>query len=251
MIKRRQKGWDVLNEFDMLFEDALAQFLKDERSMSLFAPQLPANADRAMDTLTITPAAENRVEVPFGEMIRMAEASCVTVITEAGHGSGAVIDSEGYVLSAHHVVDGTSDIEVLFSNGLRQKASIVFSDAAYDLVLLDISGSGYRPIGLHVDDDAELGDDVLTIGTPVDRSLGQSVAKGVISGKRVLEGQEFIQTDLAVSPGNSGGPLLNKNGAVIGVIQSKMIGKGIEGVGSAMPMHLVVERLGLRIAGAP
>jgi S1-C subfamily serine protease len=73
------------------------------------------------------------------------------------------------------------------------------------------------------------------------------VSKGILSGKRKIEDRIYLQTDLAVNPGNSGGPLINEHGEVIGIVQSKLVGKGIEGLGFAVPMQVVMERLKLRI----
>jgi S1-C subfamily serine protease len=88
-----------------------------------------------------------------------------------------------------------------------------------------------------------LGDVVYIIGTPADTLLSQSVSKGVLSGQRDFDGAEYLQTDAKVNPGNSGGALLNSKGELIGVVSSKYIGFGIEGIGFAVPISKLEEKL--------
>lgn len=248
----RQRGGYVQSDNITAFEDALIQFISD----SAFVQLVRDNTTPLLPTQPLTDTTDayfsvKRYSPPafktMSEMIRYADKSCVTVITDAGHGSGVIIDSEGYVLSAQHVVDGANRVEVQFSDGLRQDATILFADVDHDLVLLDIAGSGFKPLPITSSDSTGLGDEVVTIGTPADIALGQSVSKGILSGKRKIEDRIYLQTDLAVNPGNSGGPLINEHGEVIGIVQSKLVGKGIEGLGFAVPMQVVMERLKLRI----
>lgn len=245
VIKRRQKGWDTLGEFDVVFDDALAGLLGNAQFQSLMQASNSAPAMQVSDTIRISPGDP----IPSGRaaMIDRSERSCVTVLTDDGHGSGVIIDPEGYVLSAYHVVHGATHIEVLFSNGLRQNASIIVSDPESDMVLLDISGSGYAPAPVLTGGDVRQGDDVITIGTPADPLLGQSISKGVVSGKRKIDELDYIQTDLAVNPGNSGGPLFNERGEVIGIIVSKLVGRGIEGLGFAVPIDQALGVLRIKV----
>jgi S1-C subfamily serine protease len=234
------------------FEDALVQLLGDTAFISLLRSDATVPLTGVADTVEVSQTFSvkpvlNPEFKDLGDMVRYADRSCVTIITDGGHGSGAIISSEGWVLSAQHVVDGTNRIEVQFSDGLRQDASILFADVVHDLVLLDIAGSGYRALPIALADNTRLGDEVVTIGTPADLALGQSVSKGILSGKRKIEERVFIQTDVAVNPGNSGGPLLNARGEIIGVVQIKLIGEGIEGLGFAVPIEEAVKRLNLRV----
>jgi len=248
-VHRQREGY-VQSDNINAFEDALIAFLKEgsfvelvrtnTSSLPLIAPTVDsANVSFKLERNSI-PAFKS-----MGEMIRYADRSCVTIITDAGHGSGVIIGREGWVLSAQHVVDGTNRVEVQFSDGLRQDASILYANVEYDVVLLDIAGSGYRPLPLAINDSTGIGDEVVTIGTPADVALGQSASKGILSGKRKIADKVYLQTDVAVNPGNSGGPLLNAQGEVIGIVQSKLVGKGIEGLGFAVPIERVMELLKL------
>ena len=234
------------------FEDALVKFLNNGKFVDLvkeakdsrFKPEKTALIEGEVVKI-------NRPTIPqfenISELIKHANQSCVTIITDGGHGSGAIIDEEGYVLSAYHVVEGANRIQVKFSSGLLLDANIIADDKQNDMVLLDIIGSGYKSLPLAINAKSSPGDEVITIGTPADLSLGQSVAKGIISGRREIGNIEYIQTDMAVSPGNSGGPLLNFKGEIIGVIQSKIISEGVEGIGMAIPVEVAVKCLNLKI----
>ncbi len=183
----------------------------------------------------------------FGELIKAVAPSCVTIITDGGHGSGAIIDPRGYILTANHVVDGTNSIIIKFENGIELTAKLVRSDFDADVALLKIEGNNFKAVPISLDE-VNLGEEAYTIGTPVEIELGQSISKGMISGKRLIENQTYIQLDMSVSPGNSGGPLLNSKGEIIGIIQKKMVGKGIEGVGFAIPIKKAIQVIGVSVA---
>ncbi|HKK66616.1 MAG TPA: trypsin-like peptidase domain-containing protein, partial [Bacteroidales bacterium] len=89
------------------------------------------------------------------------------------------------------------------------------------------------------------GADVYSIGTGVDVSLGQSLSKGIISGKRQIGLSEYLQTDVTINPGSSGGALVGKDGELLGIVSAKMMGVGIEGIGFAIPVKTLVKSLNL------
>lgn len=251
--RNRQRAGFVESDNLTAFEDALIKFLDEGSFVELVRTNttpVPMGA-MALDSASITSFTVQRPTIPLfknlGEMIRYADRTCVTLITDGGHGSGVIISNEGWVLSAQHVVEGTNRVEVQFSDGLRQDATILFADLQNDLVLLDIAGSGYKALPLAVNDSTGIGDEVITIGTPADVALGQSVSRGILSGKRKVDDRVYLQTDVAVNPGNSGGPLLNAQGEVIGIVQSKLVGEGIEGLGFAVPIARVLEVLRLNL----
>jgi S1-C subfamily serine protease len=239
------------NQIDA-FEDALWKFLRAGDFTDLLRNAGPdTGGGFAAADGSVAPTRVARTKNPafksISEMIKHADKACVTIITDDGHGSGVIIDPEGFALSAYHVVEGSKRIEAQFSDGLRQEARVLVHDMANDLVLLDITGSGFRALPLGKDEDNTMGDEVITIGTPADVQLGQSVSKGILSGKRRIEEKVYLQTDVAVSPGNSGGPLLNATGEVIGIIQGKLVGKGLEGLGFAAPIERVMELMRIQV----
>ena len=92
---------------------------------------------------------------------------------------------------------------------------------------------------------AEIGADVFAIGTPADKELGQTVTKGIISARRKIEGHAFLQTDVSINGGNSGGALVARSGQLLGIVNAKLVGRGIEGIGFAIPAEQVSEALQL------
>ena len=236
----------------MVFEDALYEFLRNSSFYDLLN-----NTEVSIDYISAADSTGNPQRtiilpsVPhfekLSDMIKYANPACVTIITDGGFGSGVVINNEGYVLSAYHVVEGVNQIDVKFSSGLTLNAEIIAFDAANDIVLLDINGSGFPALPVSISEDIPLGEEVITIGTPASIDLGQSIARGLVSGKRLVDNRVYLQADISVSPGNSGGPLLNAQGEIIGIVQSKIVTEGVEGIGFALPMYRALERLNLKV----
>jgi S1-C subfamily serine protease len=179
-------------------------------------------------------------------MIQQTSNACVTIITDKGHGSGVVIDPSGLVLSAYHVIDDAAEVDVKFNNGITLRADILVYDDSSDVVLLKVQGKDFKYLSPTARNTG-LGTDVVTIGTPISPELGQSIARGIVSGRRLKDEIELIQIDMAVSPGNSGGPLLNKQGEIVGVVQSKIVDEGVEGIGFAIPIETALSRLRVTI----
>ena len=163
-----------------------------------------------------------------------------------GLGTGMIIDSQGHILTNHHVAGGATKIEVLLSNGNRYPAKLVGTDSKTDLAVIQISAKEPLPNVIFGDSDkVEVGQWVVAIGHP--RGLDQTVTQGIISAKH-RQGitdpssyQDFLQTDAAINPGNSGGPLLNLRGEVIGVnavIASES--GGFEGIGFTIPSNMAL-----------
>lgn len=155
----------------------------------------------------------------------------------SGVGSGFVIDAEGYVLTNHHVVDGAESIIVTFPDKREFKAKVIGSDQRTDVALVKIEGKGFPTLRIGDVTKTKVGQWVVAIGSPF--GLESSVTAGIISAKGRDTGEylPFIQTDVAVNPGNSGGPLLNLDGDVIG-INSQIYSRtgGFMGISFAIPI---------------
>jgi S1-C subfamily serine protease len=164
-------------------------------------------------------------------------------------GSGFVLDKEGHIVTNYHVIDGATSIEVRFSNDDTLKATLVGSDPSTDVALLkvDASADALTPLSLADSTRVEVGDPVVAIGTPF--GLERTVTTGIVSAlQRAVKApngysiDHVIQTDAAINHGNSGGPLLNTLGAVIGInsqIETGGSGDGNVGIGFAVPSNTV------------
>lgn len=176
------------------------------------------------------------------EIIKKCISSTVTVKTEKGHGSGFIITQDGYIVTNKHVVEDAKNIEVIFSNGFILYPQVIMESTNPDLALLKVDGKAFPVLALSVSEN-ETGDELIVIGTPKDISLGQTVSRGIISGKREFQGSIYIQTDASINPGNSGGPILNLKGEVIAVATYKTV--DAEGISFGIPIQDVIKTLNL------
>jgi putative serine protease PepD len=165
-------------------------------------------------------------------------------------GSGFVIDKAGYIVTNYHVVEGAQSVHVSFSNNDSMKAEIIGKDPATDVALLKVQASSraLKPLLLGNSDGVHVGDQVAAIGNPL--GLDRSITLGIVSAlHRSLTSPEgtpidrVIQTDAALNHGNSGGPLLNAEGKVVGVSSAISTGgsggEGNIGIGFAIPINTV------------
>ncbi|WP_322999310.1 DegQ family serine endoprotease [Castellaniella sp.] len=158
-----------------------------------------------------------------------------------GIGSGFILSSDGYVLTNNHVVDNSNGIFVTMTNGKEYKAKVIGTDARTDIALLKIDATGLTPLAIGDSDKLKKGQWVLAIGSPF--GLDSTVTAGIVSAINRDTGDylPFIQTDVAVNPGNSGGPLINLQGQVVG-INSQIISRsgGFMGISLAIPIDEVM-----------
>jgi S1-C subfamily serine protease len=184
------------------------------------------------------------------EMYDKYGAGVVRVDHDSGLGSGFVIDKEGHILTNAHVVDGAQgSISVSFSNNERVEAKVIGVDNATDVAVLkvDVPASALTVIPLGSSSDLQVGSPVVAIGNPFGQD--RTVTSGIISAmaRQIQAPNGFaingaIQTDAAINHGNSGGPLLDMNGKVIGInsqIDTGGTGDGNVGIGFAVPVDLV------------
>ncbi len=169
----------------------------------------------------------------------------VTIETDDGHGSGCFLSEDGYIVSNHHVAGvKTKKLKVILNDGSEYAAELVRSDAYSDLALLKISSDRkFKFLQAKKESKVRLGDKVRVIGTPADPQLGQTLTAGIISSLRKNNKLDLIQTDAHISPGNSGGALINANGDLVGIVSSKAMGIITEGIGFAIPVKYINERL--------
>ncbi len=159
-----------------------------------------------------------------------------------GQGSGVIVDEAGYVITNYHVVRGADEVVVELSDGRTiVGAKIVGGDPLTDVAVLKIDAGGLTAAPWGDSEELQVGDPVMAIGSPF--GLAQTVTAGIISAKgrrdiiKNLSFQDFLQTDAAVNPGNSGGPLVDLQGKVVG-INTAIVGHSYRGVSFAIPSQL-------------
>lgn len=160
-----------------------------------------------------------------------------------GLGSGFIISEDGAIVTNHHVIDGADTVRVTLTDGRKMDAKVIGSDPLTDIALLQIEAEGDLPaVTFGASDVIRAGDDVFAVGNPF--GLGGTVTSGIVSAtsRNINSGpyDEFIQTDAAINRGNSGGPLFNNQGEVIGVNTAIYSPDGGSvGIGFAVPSDLV------------
>lgn len=169
-----------------------------------------------------------------------------TRLVEKGSGSGAIFDASGYIFTNHHVVEGAAELVVKLANGQMVPGTLVGVDSYTDLAVVKINpadaGQGALPVvGFGNSSALRVGELAIAIGNPL--GLERTVTAGIISGLNraisVAEDRqmELLQTDAAINAGNSGGPLVNASGQVVGINTIKLAVEGVEGMGFAIPIN--------------
>jgi putative serine protease PepD len=214
-----------------------------------YAALSPSKGDTVVRQVTVAdsqPAASNGgLSVP--SIYRLANKGVVEVTTQQGQGSGFVYDAEGHVITNQHVVGGASSVSVKLWNGKSYDAQVLGTDPSTDLAVLKINAPASQLFPLALGDSSKIvvGDSVVAIGSPF--GLEETVTSGIVSAlHREMQSpngfaiDDSIQTDAAINHGNSGGPLINSQGKVIGVTsQIESDSGGSDGVGFAIPSNTV------------
>lgn len=169
-----------------------------------------------------------------------------------GIGSGFIINEEGYILTNYHVVKGAQEISVTLSNDVTTTAQIVNYDENQDVAMIKITDESVEipaTVELGDSDSLQPGEEVIAIGTPLSTELSSTVTKGIISATSRSVAVEsgvtmnLIQTDAAINAGNSGGPLVNTKGEVVGINSSKISGEAVEGIGFSIPINDIKDKI--------
>lgn len=163
-----------------------------------------------------------------------------------GIGTGIIVSSDGLILTNQHVVSSNpSSLTVTLIDGSEHSAEVLFSDETMDLAVIKIDATGLKAAALGNSDNVAVGETAIAIGNPLGLNYQRSVTAGIVSalGRSILLSQtqiaeNLIQTDAAINSGNSGGPLLNSAGEVIGINSYKM--QNGEGMGFAIPVNVVI-----------
>ena len=192
-------------------------------------------------------AAQTPLTAEEQNVIRVARHVTPTVVSivvpNFGSGSGAVIRRDGMILTNAHVVGSARQVQVGLADGRKVAGTVLGRDAGLDVAVVRIPVNDVPVAPLGNSDQLQVGQIAIAVGNPL--GLERTVTTGVISALnrpgRTLGGETFIQTDAAISPGNSGGPLVDSRGAVIGINTAELLGQGVQGLGFAIPINLAME----------
>lgn len=176
-------------------------------------------------------------------------------VQTSGEGTGIVVDDEGHILSNYHVISGAESVSVYAEDGRERSARVIFGDPATDIAILEVEDTaGLTPLALGESGLMEVGDPVIAVGNALGLDeTSPTVSVGIVSAlgrtietdQAVLE--DLIQTDAAINSGNSGGPLLNAAGEVIGI--NTAIASGAENIGFSISIDSVEEEIRQALSG--
>ncbi len=200
--------------------------LKTESQLKNLGSQI-GSIDEEITNLKFSASAD------FSSIIEDSIKSVVTIRTDISQGSGFIIADNGYVVTNAHVMEGAKAAGITTYDGKLHQVSKVGQNDVMDIILLKISDTSYNPLQLENSGNVQIGEKVIAIGNPL--GLQFSVSEGIVSGvdREGANGiQAYIQTDTALNPGSSGGPLIGTNGKVVGINNFKI--GGSENIGFAL-----------------
>jgi S1-C subfamily serine protease len=161
-------------------------------------------------------------------------------------GSAFVVDSAGLLLTCFHVVEGATKVEILIGDKIVE-AAVLSTDKKNDLAVLQVVRKDLLALPLANSNAVEVGEELRAFGFPLASVLGSTikVTRGTLSGVEIRNAAKVFQIDAAVNPGNSGGPVVNEKGEVVGVINAKLVSRDVSNVGFAVPINYAKKLLEL------
>tara|TARA_Y100000034_G_C6902645_1_gene417855 strand:+ start:2298 stop:3095 length:798 start_codon:yes stop_codon:yes gene_type:complete len=181
-----------------------------------------------------------KTSADFSGIIEDAVQAVVSIKTDKAQGTGFIITDDGYLVTNYHVIEGARYAEAITSNQEKKSLTLIGYSSNLDIALLEISGS-YDALEFDDSDNVDIGEKVIAIGNPL--GLSFSVTEGIVSAvHRTLKDSpgQYIQTDAALNSGNSGGPLINTDGEVIGINNFKIKG---DNIGFALESNFIIEKI--------
>jgi S1-C subfamily serine protease len=232
------------------FVSAARNLLADQRFHDLLTDAGPDRTGRPADPIPVAWEAPPRGSPGSVEsVVADSRMGVVTVFAGDALGSGFVISPDGYLLTGQHVVGGSRHVRVKFLTGREVNGEVIRSDRRRDVALIKLESDVYKCLPLGESSRVQPGADVFAIGTPLAESFGQTVTRGVVSGYGEEDGLRILRSDVSVHRGNSGGPLLDRSGVVVGLSVSGFMlmpeGVGV-GLNAFVPIEEALDALAIR-----
>ena len=237
-----------------------------EAGVAATVAAIPTNTSTATSTPSPTPTASIPTTTPvpiathsptatviptptLSQMVEAIKLSIAYIETADGGGTGFIVDEDGLLVTNAHVVNDSLTVNVVFEDGNEYDGNVLGVDERADLAIVKLRADRkFSAMGLGNSDDVDVGDEVIALGFPLSYELGSSltVTRGIISAKRSFEGVERFQTDAALNPGNSGGPLVSRDGKVVGVNYAELAmsdGSPVDNIGFSIAINELKRRL--------
>lgn len=223
---------------------SIRNLLADPRVVEWLAgvQPLPA-ADLRAELLKVR--GEKPTSLPTASNATALRAAVATVQTPTGTGSGFFVSAEGYLLTNQHVVGNNRFVRIKLTTGRELAGEVMKADSDRDVALIKTEAVSFPALAVRAGE-ANVGEDVFVIGSPLGEAFSSTLTRGVLSGHRRLNDQRYIQSDASILPGSSGGPLLDGSGSVIGMTV-KGVRAEVGNMSLFIPIGEVLSRLGVEL----
>jgi S1-C subfamily serine protease len=238
----KSDNWETSFDY-RAYVESLRELLTSPDVKALIAG-VPPVVQEAFEALRL-PAAAAPGSADTQKSADALKRAVVTIMADSGSGSGFYI-ADGYVLSNRHVVSSSRYVKVRLSDGREVVGEVIRQDAARDVALLKTAAVNMPSLPLRASE-PPVGENVYAIGSPYGQSLEGTFTRGVMSGLREFAGNRYYQSDVAVNVGNSGGPLLDNAGRVIGITQWGI--PAAAGLSFFVPIKDALSKLNIAIEG--
>lgn len=187
----------------------------------------------------------------ISDIVELVKKSIVRIKTDLGTGSGVIVSADGRILTAAHVMEGAKDIKIVLPDDKEIAGKALGRDEIRDVGLIQVAANNLTIANFGKSEELRVGDDIMAIGFPLDIKGSATVTRGIVSAfrKDADSGVTSIQTDASINFGNSGGALVNRKGELVGIVVSKMVGSGREGIAWATALSDVSPVMSRLIAG--
>lgn len=233
----------VAGFFEKAFAVAARNFLAEQGFYDVVA-NVSAAETKPAEVEPLKLKAARPASEPLVKNVTILRSSVATVSGDLGSGSGFFVSAEGYLLTNYHVVGGARFVKVKLPTGRELVGEVIRSDKARDVALVRTEPAGIQPMPVRTSE-PNIGEDVFALGSPLGDKFNTTLTKGILSGYRNMEEKRYLQSDVAILPGNSGGPLLDGKGAVIGITVAGLGAKGLAGMNFFIPINDALARLGV------
>jgi serine protease Do len=248
-LQKQPKKNGIAVTFQNAFANAVERMLGSKKFRDIALRRETLRAEQSSDPVISIPSVK-LLDKPITDNQSTVLSSVVTIRTATGHGSGFLIAEDGLILTNEHVVGNAKKVSVILNNGLEVPGEVLRRHARRDVALIRVSlrAPFFLPVRTTA---AKALEKVYVIGSPIKAGNRSTVSTGIISGKRLIRKLRFLQSDAAISPGNSGGPMLDTNGNLLGISVSSFADPRAQNLNLFIPIRDALKVLNIRLSGGP
>ncbi|MBS0364010.1 MAG: trypsin-like peptidase domain-containing protein [Proteobacteria bacterium] len=247
-------GYSPPKGFEGEPEQLIVEAFRDNVRRLIALPDFQQAATTPAPVLAVAPAPQTPIALVAARSkptIAQASASVAVVFAPTGSGSGFLISDDGYLLTNHHVVGTAKVVKVKWADGTESVGQVIRSDPHRDVALVKADAGARLALGLR-HSEVQQGETVFAIGSPLGDRFQNTMSKGIVSALRNQQGLSYIQSDVMVNHGSSGGPLLDEAGRVIGLTSSGQVINGAPvGINFFIPIDDALKTLNLTAPSEP